>query len=128
MYIQQNFWFIKNFFTKIESPYLSSLDFWGVVRFAIAEVTKEGNPFVLWTTYLDLWVDVAILVRFQAWFQMTTMVLSWFFISFFHVLKQSMSWLERTYKPHYHYQNFSPLANGTDLNREKYAILQTHWH
>ena len=36
--------------------------------------------------------------------------------------------LERTYKPHYHYQNFSPLANGTDLNREKYAILQTHWH
>ena len=36
--------------------------------------------------------------------------------------------LERTYKPHYHYQNFSPLAKGTDLNREKYAILQTHWH
>ena len=33
-----------------------------------------------------------------------------------------------TYKPRYHYQNFSPLANGTDLNREKYAILQTHWH
>jgi len=33
--------------------------------------------------------------------------------------------LERTYKPHYHYQNSSPLANGTDLNREKYAILQT---
>ena len=23
---------------------------------------------------------------------------------------------------------FSPLANGTDLNRQKYAILQTHWH
>ena len=38
------------------------------------------------------------------------------------------SLLERTYKPHYRYQNFSPLANGTDLNREKYAILQTHWH
>ena len=38
------------------------------------------------------------------------------------------TWLERTYKPHYHYQNFSPLANGTDLNREKYTILQTHWH
>ena len=36
--------------------------------------------------------------------------------------------LERTYKPSYHYQNFSPLANGTDLNREKYAILQTYWH
>ena len=36
--------------------------------------------------------------------------------------------LERTYKPHYHYQKFSPLGNGTDLNREKYAILQTHWH
>ena len=36
--------------------------------------------------------------------------------------------LERTYKPHYYYQNISPLANGTDLNREKYAILQTHWH
>ena len=32
------------------------------------------------------------------------------------------------YKPHYDYQNFSPLANGTDLNRQKYAILQTHWH
>ena len=41
---------------------------------------------------------------------------------------QELSWLERTYKPHYHYQNFSPLANGTDLNREKYAVLQTHWH
>ena len=26
------------------------------------------------------------------------------------------------YKPHYDYQNFSPLANGTDLDR------QTHWH
>ena len=24
--------------------------------------------------------------------------------------------LERTYKHHYDYQNFSPLANGTDLN------------
>ena len=36
--------------------------------------------------------------------------------------------LERIYKPHYDYQNFSPLANGTDLNRQKYAILQTHWH
>ena len=23
---------------------------------------------------------------------------------------------------------FSPLANGTDLNRQKYAIIQTHWH
>ena len=23
---------------------------------------------------------------------------------------------------------FSPLANGTDLNRQKYAILQNHWH
>ena len=36
--------------------------------------------------------------------------------------------LERIYKPHYDYQNFPPLANGTDLNRQKYAILQTHWH
>ena len=36
--------------------------------------------------------------------------------------------LDRTYKPHYHYQNLSPLANGTYLNREKYAILQTHRH
>ena len=36
--------------------------------------------------------------------------------------------LERTYKPHYHYQNLSPLANGRGLNRQKYAILQTHWH
>ena len=36
--------------------------------------------------------------------------------------------LERIYKPQYDYQNFSPLANGTDLNRQKYAILQTHWH
>ena len=25
--------------------------------------------------------------------------------------------LERIYKLHYDYQNFSPLANGTDLNR-----------
>ena len=24
--------------------------------------------------------------------------------------------LEHTYKPHYHYQNVSPLANGEDLN------------
>ena len=38
-----------------------------------------------------------------------------------------MPLLERTYKPHYRYQNFSPLANETDFNREKYAILQTHW-
>ena len=36
--------------------------------------------------------------------------------------------LERTYKPHYDYQNFSLLANGTDLKRQKYAILQTHRH
>ena len=36
--------------------------------------------------------------------------------------------LERIYKPHYDYQTFSPLANGTDLDRQKYAILQTHWH
>ena len=36
--------------------------------------------------------------------------------------------LERTYKPHYHAQNFFPLANGTDLDRQEYAILQTHWH
>ena len=36
--------------------------------------------------------------------------------------------LERTYKPHYESQNFSPLANGTDLNRQKCTILQTHWH
>ena len=26
--------------------------------------------------------------------------------------------LERIYKPQYKYQNFSPLANGTDLNRQ----------
>ena len=25
-------------------------------------------------------------------------------------------WLKRIYKPHYDYQNFSLLANGTDLN------------
>ena len=37
-----------------------------------------------------------------------------------------LTWLKRTYKPHY--QNFSALASGTDLNRETYAILQTHWH
>ena len=30
--------------------------------------------------------------------------------------------------PRYDYQSFSPLANRTDLNRQKYAILQTHWH
>ena len=54
---------------------------------------------------------------------------------FFSGLQNKQSWLrysiqhtrlKRTYKPHYHYQNFSPLANGTDLNREKYNILQTH--
>ena len=39
-----------------------------------------------------------------------------------------LSKLKRAYTPHYDYQNFSPLANGTDLDREKYAILQTHWH
>ena len=39
-----------------------------------------------------------------------------------------MSLLKLIYKPHYDHQNFSPLANGTDLNRQKYAILQTHWH
>ncbi len=32
------------------------------------------------------------------------------------------------FEPHYHYQNLSPLANGRGLNRQKYAILQTHWH
>ena len=37
-----------------------------------------------------------------------------------------MTRLERIYKRNYDYQNFSPLANGTDLNRQKYAILQTH--
>ena len=36
--------------------------------------------------------------------------------------------LKRTYKPPYDYQNFSPLANGADLNEQKYAILQSHWH
>ena len=36
-------------------------------------------------------------------------------------------WSLRIYKPHYDYQNFSPLANGTNLNRQKYAILLTHW-
>ena len=40
--------------------------------------------------------------------------------------EKQLSWLERTYK--HHYQNFSPLPNGTDLNRGKYSILQTHWH
>ena len=35
--------------------------------------------------------------------------------------------LELIYKPHYDHQNFSPLANGADSNRQKYAILQTHW-
>ena len=44
-----------------------------------------------------------------------------------HVVS-SYALLERTYKPHYHYQNLSPLANGRGLNRQKYAILQTHWH
>ena len=46
--------------------------------------------------------------------------------NFWNYLSFSVLLLERTYKPHY--QNFSPLANGTDLNRQKYAILQTHWH
>ena len=35
--------------------------------------------------------------------------------------------LERMYKPYYDYKNFSPLADGTYLNRQKYAIVQTHW-
>ena len=48
-----------------------------------------------------------------------------FFIIF---LRYKRIQLGRTYKPHYDYQNFSPLANETDLNRQKYAILQTHWH
>ena len=47
-------------------------------------------------------------------------------VEFKNVVKTTM--LERTYKLHYHYQNYSPLVNGTDLNKEKYAILQTHWH
>ena len=34
--------------------------------------------------------------------------------------------LECIYKPYHDYQKISPLANGTDLNRQKYAILQTH--
>ena len=29
-------------------------------------------------------------------------------------------------KTHYDYQNFSPLVNGADLNRQKYALLQTN--
>ena len=33
---------------------------------------------------------------------------------------------ERTYKPHHDYQNFSQLANETNLNRQKYAILQSN--
>jgi hypothetical protein len=36
--------------------------------------------------------------------------------------------LDRIYKPQYDYHNFSPLANGTDLNWQKYTILPTHWH
>ena len=44
----------------------------------------------------------------------------------FSVLKRTK--LELIYKPHYDYQSFSPYANGTDLNRQKYAILQTHWY
>ena len=42
--------------------------------------------------------------------------------------KWLQSMLRRTYKTHYNSQNFAPLANGTDLDRQKYAILQTHWH
>ena len=56
-------------------------------------------------------------------------------VCFWHVedlscvnVKKKSTKLERTFRPHYRYQNFSQLANGTDLNREKYAILQTHWH
>ena len=43
-------------------------------------------------------------------------------------IESSFVMLERTYKPYYDYQNLSPSANGTYLNRQKYAILQTHWH
>ena len=41
------------------------------------------------------------------------------FLSYF--LPCQVPWLECTYKPHYCYQNFSPLANATDLNRKKYV-------
>ena len=40
----------------------------------------------------------------------------------------SKTMLKRIYKPQYDYQNFSPFANGTDLNRQKYTSLGTHWH
>ena len=33
-----------------------------------------------------------------------------------------LNWLERIYKPHYDYQNFSQLANVTDLNRQNSPI------
>ena len=36
--------------------------------------------------------------------------------------------LQRTYKTHYDYQNYSPLANETDLTRQKYSILQTSYY
>ena len=52
------------------------------------------------------------------------------FVSF--NLKISFIWeqsvLESSYKLHYDCQNISPLANGTNLNWQMYAILQTHWH
>ena len=50
------------------------------------------------------------------------------FCSYTYIVIWTYTMLERIYKPHYDYQNFSPLANGTDSNRQKYAILQTHWH
>ena len=43
-------------------------------------------------------------------------------------ISEQQIWLEHIYKPRYDYQNFPPLANGTDLDRQKYTILQTHWH
>ena len=47
--------------------------------------------------------------------------------TFLKIKLQSLgNMLEHIYKPHYDYQNSSPLAKGTDLNRQTYAILQTH--
>ena len=74
---------------------------------AIFFVQQQGSKTISWQTERTLHLHWSTLVSY---------------------LKTLQNMLERICKPHYDYQNFFPLANGTDLNRQKYAILQTHWH
>ena len=77
----------------------------------MARFVGVENPRILMATALNLYASMACLVGWakqDLWSRVTV--------------------LECIYKPHCDYQNFSPLANGQDSNRQKYAILQTHWH